>query len=66
MHPGMILGKETIFMQQLIKKKRPEITVDNLAPPYADYEFFENCDQLPFRYQANMFAMVNAWWLEYL
>ena len=50
-------------MEQLIKKETPEITVDNLAPPYSDYGFFENCDQLPFRYQANMFTMVNAWWL---
>jgi len=63
MHPGIVLRKETIFMDQLIKKERPEITVDNLAPPYPDYEFFENCDRLPFRYQANMFTMVNAWWL---
>ena len=63
MHPGIILGKEKIFMKPLAKKERHEITIDNLAPPYPDYEFFENCDQLPFRHQANMFTMVNAWWL---
>jgi len=50
-------------MVQLIKKELVEITVDNLAPPYKDYEFFKNCDKLPFRYQANIFDMVNAWWL---
>ena len=50
-------------MVQLMKKKLVEITVDNLAPPYKDYEYFKDCDQLPFRYQANIFDMVNAWWL---
>jgi len=50
-------------MVQLMKKELFEITVDNLAPPYKDYEFFKNCDKLPFRYQANIFDMVNAWWL---
>ena len=50
-------------MVQLMKKKLIEITVDNLAPPYKDYEYFKDCDQLPFRYQANIFDLVNAWWL---
>jgi hypothetical protein len=50
-------------MVQLMKKDLFEITIDNLAPPYNDYEFFKDCDKLPFRYQANIFDMVNAWWL---
>jgi len=50
-------------MVKLRKKKLIKITVDNLAPPYKDYEYFKDCDQLPFRYQANIFDMVNAWWL---
>ncbi len=50
-------------MVQLTKKELVEITTDNLAPPYNDYEFFKDCNQLPFRYQANTFDMVNAWWL---
>jgi len=50
-------------MVKLRKKKLVKITVDNLAPPYKDYEYFKDCDQLPFRYQANIFDMVNAWWL---
>jgi hypothetical protein len=48
---------------QLMKRKLPEITADNLIPPYKDYEYFKDCDQLPFRYQASNFDMVNAWWL---
>ena len=48
---------------QLQKKQLPEITVDNLIPPYKDYEYFKDCDKLPFRYQADHFDMVNAWWL---
>ena len=54
---------EVEILVQLRKKELYEITVDNLAPPYEDYEFFKDCDQLPFRYQANIFDMVNAWWL---
>ncbi len=38
-------------MVQLMKKDLFEITIDNLAPPYNDYEFFKDCDKLPFRYQ---------------
>ena len=48
---------------QLIKKQLPEISADNLIPPYKDYEYFKDCDQLPFRFQADGFDMVNAWWL---
>ena len=40
-----------------------DITADNIAPPYNEYEYFKDCDQLPFRYQADTFDMVNAWWL---
>ena len=47
----------------LRKKQLPEITVDNLIPPYKDYDYFKDCDKLPFRYQATHFDMVNAWWL---
>ncbi len=50
-------------MAQLPKKDLYEITLKNLAPPYLDYEYFKNCDQLPFRYKSNIFDMVNAWWL---
>ncbi len=50
-------------MVQLMKKELVAITVDDLAPPYKDYEFFKDGDKLPFRYQANIFDMVNAWWL---
>ena len=50
-------------MAQLPNKKLYEITLENLAPPYLEYEYFKNCDQLPFRYKSNIFDMVNAWWL---
>ena len=48
---------------QLMKKQLPERTIDNLIPPYKNYEYYKDCDQLPFRHQANRFDMVNAWWL---
>lgn len=50
-------------MVRLPKKEPYEITLENLAPPYLDYEYFTHCDQLPFRYDANVFDIVNAWWL---
>ncbi|MGB5746323.1 MAG: lipase family protein [Desulfobacterales bacterium] len=50
-------------MVELRKKELHEITVDNLAPPFNEYEYFKNRDHLPFRYQAKIFDMVNAWWL---
>ena len=50
-------------MPQFAKKDLYEITLNNLAPPYPDYEYFKNCDQLPFRYTSNVFDLVNAWWL---
>ena len=50
-------------MAHLEKKILNETTMDNLAPPYLDYDYFKDCDQLPFRYQSNIFDMVNAWWL---
>ena len=50
-------------MVQLKKKNLNETTLDNLAPPYLDYEYFKDCTQLPFRYESNIFDIVNAWWL---
>jgi triacylglycerol lipase len=50
-------------MTQLPRKELYDITLKNLAPPYLDYEYFKNSAQLPFRYAANAFDMVNAWWL---
>ena len=50
MVPDAVWHKETSFMVQLRKKELHEITVDNLAPPYEDYDFFKDCDQLPFNY----------------
>jgi triacylglycerol lipase len=50
-------------MTQLPRKALYEITLKNLAPPYLDYAYFKNSAQLPFRYTASAFDMVNAWWL---
>jgi hypothetical protein len=50
-------------MARLTKKNLCETTVTNLAPPYLNYEYFKDCTQLPFRYESNIFDIVNAWWL---
>ena len=51
------------MMLQAKKKELPEITLENLAPPYKDYEYFKDCEKYPFRYNSNVFDIVNAWWL---
>jgi hypothetical protein len=48
---------------RLMKRQLPARTIDNLIPPYKNHEYYRDCDQLPFRFQANRFDMVNAWWL---
>ena len=55
--------KKAEIMAQLTKKNLYETTLNDLAPPYLDYEYFKDCTQLPFRYESNIFDMVNAWWL---
>jgi triacylglycerol lipase len=41
----------------------PEVSWEKIAPPYLDYDYFNGVKIHPFRYRANMFDMVNAWWL---
>ena len=45
------------------RKEFPEITWENIAPPYRDYAYFKDCESHPFRFNADTFDMVNAWWL---
>jgi len=46
-----------------VKRPLPEITWDNIAPPYLDYDYFQGIDLYPFRPQAKAFDMINAYWL---
>ena len=41
----------------------PEITWDNIAPPYPKYRYFHGAAAYPFRPRASTCDMVNAWWL---
>jgi triacylglycerol lipase len=41
----------------------PAITLENIAPPYLNYPFFQGRELYPFRPDAANFDMVNAWWL---
>jgi len=45
------------------KRTPPEITWENIRPPYLDYHYFQGIDLYPFRPQATAFDMVNAYWL---
>lgn len=54
-------------MQQVSRrdpaKILPQISWETIAPPYLNYHYFNGSDAYPFRYNANLFDMVNAWWL---
>ncbi len=45
------------------KKVLPEITWQNIAPPYKDYAYFKEARNYPFRFDSSDFDMLNAWWL---
>lgn len=50
-------------MSPLRKKEIPQITWENITPPYKEYSYFQDSEHYPFRYEANAFDAVNAWWL---
>lgn len=41
----------------------PEISWKTITPPYPRYSYFQDCEFLPFQYEAKDFNLVNAWWL---
>lgn len=45
------------------KKDIPEITLENLSPPFKDYEYFRGSEKYPFRFNTASFDGINAWWL---
>jgi hypothetical protein len=45
------------------KKQIPEITLDNLSPPYKDYAYFKDGNTYGFQFDATGFSLINAWWL---
>lgn len=51
------------FVANLKKKDPYEVTLKSVLPPYLDYAYFQDCDQVPFRYNVGIFEMINAWWL---
>ena len=45
------------------KRTPPEITWENIRPPYLDYQYFQGIKDYPFKPKAEAFDMVNAYWL---
>lgn len=45
------------------KRPLPEITWENITPPYLDHAYFEGGTSFPFRTAVRGFDKVNAWWL---
>jgi triacylglycerol lipase len=41
----------------------PELRWETMAPPYLRYNYFQGSKLHPLRYDANVFDLVNAWWL---
>jgi predicted lipase len=54
-------------MEQTLKREiediLPEVRWETIAPPYRNYNFFLGSYLFPFRHDANVFNVVNAWWL---
>jgi triacylglycerol lipase len=54
-------------MEEISKRKvldiLPEVSWETIAPPYLNYNYFEGSKTYRFRYNANIFNVVNAWWL---
>ena len=50
-------------MTMLPRRQLPEIDWTNIIPPYDDYPFFQDCEKVPFRPEAVLFDLINAWWL---
>jgi triacylglycerol lipase len=46
-----------------VKKEIPEITLENLSPPFKDYDYFQGGERFPFRFNITSFDGINAWWL---
>lgn len=40
-----------------------DFNIENARPPYPDYPYFDGAEQNPFRANATVFDLVNAWWL---
>lgn len=50
-------------MAEFKKKELHEITWENIVPPYSEYVYFKDHELCPFRSNAKMFNIINAWWL---
>ena len=46
-----------------MKRVLPNLSWQNLAPPYYEYDYFRSCKQYAFQAYAEEFNLVNAWWL---
>lgn len=51
------------FLKRRIEDVLPEVRWETIAPPYPEYNYFLGSDLYPFRHDANVFNIVNAWWL---
>jgi triacylglycerol lipase len=47
----------------LCPKEVPRITLENISPPFDQYDYFQNRQFFPFQYAASSFSLINAWWL---
>ena len=45
------------------RKAVPEITWQNISPPFIDYTYYNHAEVFPFEFKAKAFSPVNAWWL---
>jgi hypothetical protein len=47
----------------ICKKAVPRITLENISPPFDQFDYFQNHLFFPFEYDTSSFSLINAWWL---
>jgi hypothetical protein len=45
------------------RKDVPEITWQNISPPFKDYRYYDHVEVFPFEHNSKAFSPINAWWL---
>ena len=60
---GLFSPEAAVALDQSLRKDAPQITWQNISPPFEDYRYYENVGQFPFDYRSTSFSPTNAWWL---
>lgn len=60
---GGVISSDAYDHSLLVEKAVPVITLQNLSPPFKDYDYFKGVENFSFQFEATTFSLINAWWL---